>query len=503
MYEQISYWAFEDGLTGQRNVPEAINLAAKVGFAGIELAVSPGGDLTPRTSARKCKQLAAVAKDAGVKIGSVATGMLWDTNPASASARVRTRALKLAKESLRVTSELGAKHLLVLTGHVDVFFMPDAEVVPYDDCYKRSVAFGRAVAREASRLGVTACFENVWNRFLAGPLEWKRFLNDVGAKGSGMYFDVANAWNFGYPQHWIKILGRKIKRVHVKGFKRTVGTVDGFCQIGDGDVPLLESIKLLAKMAGRVLAVVAHPDDIEFMMAGTMLLLARAGQELHYMTLANGSCGTVSHSKEEIVRIRTAESAEAAARLGAVYHPPLVDDLMIYYEPSLVARAAAIYREIDPEILLLQAPQDYMADHINASRVMVTAAFCRSMRNFDTDPPTEPLDGNVALYHAVPMGMADQLRRPVEADFYVDVGSVLGEKREALACHRSQKEWLDRSQGLDSYLNAMQDMTAQMGLLSTVYRYAEGWRRHLHVGYAPADFDPLCVTLREHITEQL
>jgi len=254
-------------------------------------------------------------------------------------------------------------------------------------------------------------------------------------------------------------------------------------------------------MGRRAFAVVAHPDDIEFMMAGTMIHLARAGWELHYMTVANGCCGTVSHSRDEIARIRTAESARAAARLGATYHPPLVDDLMIYYGPSLVARAAAVYRNVNPEILLLQAPRDYMEDHMNASRIMVTAAFCRAMRNFDTDPPAGPINGDVAIYHCMPMGLADQLRRRVEADFYVDVGDVLGEKREALACHRSQKEWLDRSQGLDSYLDTMQEMTAQMGRLSGAYEYAEGWRRHLHVGYAAEDFDPLCATLRERITE--
>jgi len=271
MYGQISYWAFQKGLTGERDVVEAIRLAAKVGFEGIELAISPAGDLTPKTSTKQCRALAAAAKDAGIRIGSVASGLLWRANPASAKKSVRDKALKITRDCLRVTADLGAKHLLVLTGHVDVFFLPDAEVVPYDDCYKRSVAYGRAVAREAGRLGVTACFENVWNRFLLSPLEWKRFLDDVGSRGAGMYFDVGNCWNLGYPTHWINILGRRIKRVHVKGFKRSVGTVEGFCQIGDGDVPLAESFRLLKKIGykGPVTAEVfptpADKDEKKFL----------------------------------------------------------------------------------------------------------------------------------------------------------------------------------------------------------------------------------------------
>ncbi len=264
MYAQISYWAFEGGLSGERSVSEAMLLAKKAGFDGIELAVSPTGDLTPNTSAAKCKQIAAEAKAIGIKIGSVASGLLWETNPASASKRVRDKALTTTQKCLRVTADLGVKHLLVLPGHVDVFFLPDAEVVPYDDCYKRALGFCKAVGRTAEKLGVYACAENVWNKFLASPLEFRQFLKDVGNPRVASYFDVGNVWNSGYPQHWIKILGRRIKRVHVKDFKRAVGTVEGFCNLGDGDVPLTESLKMLDRLGynGPVTAeIFPSPDD--------------------------------------------------------------------------------------------------------------------------------------------------------------------------------------------------------------------------------------------------
>lgn len=264
MYAQISYWAFEGGMSGGRSVSEAMRLAKKTGFDGIELCVGPAGDLTPNTSPKKCRQIAAEAKEIGIKIGSVASGLLWETNPASASRRVRDKALATTIKCLRVTADLGAKHLLVLPGHVDVFFMPDAEVVPYDDCYKRALKFSKAVGRAAEKLGVYACLENVWNKFLTSPLEFRQFLKDVANPRVAAYFDVGNAWNFGYPQHWISILGRRIKRVHVKDFKRSVGTVEGFCNLGDGDAPLAESLKMLEQLGynGPVTAEVGiGPDD--------------------------------------------------------------------------------------------------------------------------------------------------------------------------------------------------------------------------------------------------
>jgi len=250
---------------------------------------------------------------------------------------------------------------------------------------------------------------------------------------------------------------------------------------------------------GVAFAIAAHPDDIEFMMSGTLILLGRAGWKPHYMNIATGSCGTVTHSRDEIVRVRTEEARAAAAMIGATFHDPIVDDIDIFYEKDQLARIGAIVREVEPEIMLLQSPQDYMEDHMNSSRLAVTAAFCRGMRNFPTDPPTPPTTQNVALYHGLPYGLQDQLRRPIVPDFFVDVSDVIGAKRDMLACHKSQKEWLDASQGLDSYLVTMESMCEEVGRLSGRFRYAEGWRRHSHMGFGPEDYDPLTAALGERV----
>ena len=95
------------------------------------------------------------------------------------------------------------------------------------------------------------------------------------------------------------------------------------------------------------------------------------------------------------------------------------------------------------------------------------------------------------MYHALPWGLRDSMRRIVRAGQYVDIGSTLALKRAALACHRSQKEWLDSSQGLDSYLSTMEDMAREVGRLSGRFTFAEGWRRHLHLGFCAEKADPL------------
>lgn len=252
-------------------------------------------------------------------------------------------------------------------------------------------------------------------------------------------------------------------------------------------------------MAPRAFAIAAHPDDIEFLMAGTLILLGQAGYELHYMNIANGSCGTARHTREEIIELRRAEAQAATALIGAVYHESLVDDLAIFYEPTTLARLAAVVREVAPEILLVQSPVDYMEDHQNAARLAVTAAFARGMPNFPTDPPRPPVSQEVTVYHAQPHGNRDPLRQRVIPDLYVDVSSVLARKREMLACHRSQKEWLDESQGMDSYLTAMEEICREIGAMSGRFAFAEGWRRRLHLGFCAAEADPLAQALAGYV----
>ena len=239
------------------------------------------------------------------------------------------------------------------------------------------------------------------------------------------------------------------------------------------------------------IAIGAHPDDVEFYMAGTLLLLRKEGYQTHYLTLASGNCGSSEYNASTTRSIRNTESRAAAKILGAQFHPSLTDDLEILYGMPLLRALAAVIRDVKPSIVLTHSPQDYMEDHMNTSRLAVTAAFARGMPNFKTVPGRSAVDGEVTVYHAMPHGLRDGLRRRVVPEAFVNCASVHKTKREALAAHKSQQKWLDASQGLNCYLLAMEDMALEVGRMSKRFKLAEGWRRHLHLGFCSPEVDPL------------
>jgi LmbE family N-acetylglucosaminyl deacetylase len=239
------------------------------------------------------------------------------------------------------------------------------------------------------------------------------------------------------------------------------------------------------------IAIGAHPDDIEFYMAGTLLLLKEAGYSIHYLNVATGNCGSVDYNSARARIIRKREGQIAAKILGASFHNSLTDDIEIFYNLDLLRSLAAVIREVKPEIVLTHSPQDYMEDHTNTCRLAVTAAFTRGMPNFKTRPPRPVADYETTIYHAMPHGLCDNLRRRISAGSYVNTGSVLHQKHKALAAHKSQQNWLDVSQGMNSYLEAMETASLEVGKLSKKFKHAEGWRRHLHFGFCSAQADPL------------
>jgi LmbE family N-acetylglucosaminyl deacetylase len=248
-----------------------------------------------------------------------------------------------------------------------------------------------------------------------------------------------------------------------------------------------------------VLALFAHPDDIEFVSAGTMLLLAERGWDLHYMNLCTGHGGSVEMDGPTTSRTRLAEAKEAARILGATFYPPISDDLELTYSVPLLKKVAAVVRQAKPTIVLTHSPADYMEDHMAAARLAVTAAFAHGIPNFETDPPEPSFGHDVAVYHAMPHGLCDPLRAPIHAEIYVNTASVHSRKREALAAHTSQKNWLDVSQGMDSYLVTMDEASASVAQHTGQFALAEGWRRHLHLGLSTQIFDPLSEALTDSV----
>ena len=250
-----------------------------------------------------------------------------------------------------------------------------------------------------------------------------------------------------------------------------------------------------------VFAVGAHPDDVEFNMAGTLSLLAKAGFEPHMMNVARSNLDSNELPEAEITRIRRREAERSAAVLGAVYHPPIVDDMMIFYEDKLLRQILAVVRQLRPTIVLLPSPNDYMEDHTNTARLVVTACFGRGMRHWLSDPPRAHTGQDVYLYHAQPHLNRDGMRNLVTPELFVNITGEMDTKLRMLGCHESQRQWLDETQGIDNYLESMRQSGVEVARMAARdgWQYAEGFRRHSHVGFSRQDRDLLAEVLGDNV----
>jgi LmbE family N-acetylglucosaminyl deacetylase len=249
------------------------------------------------------------------------------------------------------------------------------------------------------------------------------------------------------------------------------------------------------------LAVGAHPDDVEFMMAGTLSLLAKAGFEPHILTVANGSCGTAEYTEKEIIRIRRNEARRAAEWMGATYHPGLTNDMEVFFEDKLIRKVTAVVREVQPTIVLLPSLNDYHEDHMVSGRVTATACFARCLQNYVSIPRRPATFKDVYLYHAQPWFNRDAMRNLVMPSLVVDIAGEIELKDKMLRCHASQKNWLDVSQGLDAYLVTMRAVCADTARISGLrgLKYAEGFRQHSSIGFSAKDKDVLSEALGDKV----
>ena len=226
-------------------------------------------------------------------------------------------------------------------------------------------------------------------------------------------------------------------------------------------------------------------------MAGTLLLLRGAGWEIHYCNVSSGNMGSTVMTPEQTARTRAREAKAAAKRLGAKWHAPFCHDMSIFYTERNLRRLTAVVRAARPTVVLTQALQDYMEDHMITARLAVSAAFARGIPNYRSIPARKPTLEPCVVYHAMPHGQCTPLRASVQPELFIDTASVQTEKRAALACHASQKEWLDATQGMDSYLATMDTFSQKLARQATKLTHAEGWTRHLHYGFGAEADDPL------------
>jgi LmbE family N-acetylglucosaminyl deacetylase len=246
-----------------------------------------------------------------------------------------------------------------------------------------------------------------------------------------------------------------------------------------------------------VLAVMAHPDDIEITCAGTLTLLRRAGWGVHMATMTAGDLGSMRLPRAAISRIRRREAAAAAAVLGASYTCLGFDDLTIVYGEMTKRRVSGLLREVRPSLVITHPPVDYMADHEETSRIVREAAFASTMPNWratrsksaSVRGSMRPCDGLPSILYADPLDLVDYVGRRVPARYVVDITSVIEIKERALAAHDSQRSWLRAQHGEDEYLHWMRRTGADRArdFKRRSAKYAEGFVPHLGHGFPKDD----------------
>ncbi|MDF2814355.1 MAG: xylulose 5-phosphate 3-epimerase [Paenibacillus sp.] len=227
MLKGLNQWCFPTDTP----LDKVLSVSSDAGYAAVELNLYPSGGIgfTMDTTAEEAEAIAKQARGYGLQLRSLSTGLMGKTPLSSPDASVREQGRNVISKQLQIAELLGIDTVLVVPGVVN------AET-SYDQCYERSQRELLVVAEEAEKRGVTIGVENVWNKFLLSPLEMARYVDEIGSSKVGAYFDVGNVLLFGFPEHWIRILGKRIVKVHVKDFKTAVGNYGGFVPLLAGDV---------------------------------------------------------------------------------------------------------------------------------------------------------------------------------------------------------------------------------------------------------------------------
>jgi len=222
----------------EMNTRSRVDLARSAGYEGVEVNLEPGGEYTLDSSESELTNLRRYIEDQGMQVSSVYNRQQWLYLITSQNPETRQRGQALIEGLVRVAPILGTDAVLVVPGAVDnSLFALQPEIVPYDIAYCNAQAILHDVAQNvAERYQVYLAVENVWNKFLLSPLELARFVDEMESPWAGIYFDVGNVLRTGFPEHWISILGQRIKRVHFKDFRLAADNISGFVNLLEGDV---------------------------------------------------------------------------------------------------------------------------------------------------------------------------------------------------------------------------------------------------------------------------
>ncbi len=237
-------------------------------------------------------------------------------------------------------------------------------------------------------------------------------------------------------------------------------------------------------MNRTAIAVLAHPDDAEFLCTGTLVRLKKEhGWTIHIATMTPGDCGSAEHGPDEIARIRRAEGKAAAETVGAAYHCVEERDLRVIYNEPALEKVTRLLNAVRPQIVFTHSPDDYHLDHEQTSKIVRAASFAAPIGNFLHGRHLHPpLDHIPHLFYCDPLEGNDAFGNPIAPGFRIDITVVIEDKSRMLECHESQRAWLRKHHGVDNLVQEMKDWGATQGKAADV-AFAEGFRQHLGHSY--------------------
>jgi len=221
----------------QPKLPRVFEIAREVGFNAIELIPSDARDaMCPLTTVKaKAKDIRKAADKNGIALETL-LGSFWENTLCDPRPGRLEKCIETAKRSIEMANLLGATDLLVIPGVVEVPWNKDYPAVPYEQCWKVATESIKKLIPHAKKHKVHLALENVWNCFLYSPLEMREFVDQFKSEWVGVYFDTGNHHFMSQPDDWIRTLGKRIRRIHVKDYNRAKSGLEGFCEILAGTV---------------------------------------------------------------------------------------------------------------------------------------------------------------------------------------------------------------------------------------------------------------------------
>ncbi len=227
----VSFYTFGQDV----DIAEACEQSKKAGYHGVELVLSEQGQLNMKTTEAEILRMRRLIEDMGLKVCSIGAWNMWEHNLAGDDQSEVQYAKDIARKQIDMAAAFGADTVLIVPGWVGTNFAPG--VVRYDRAYENSQKALSDLVPYASAANVCMGVENVWNKFLLSPLEFRRFLDEINSPYVGAYFDVGNIIYIGYPEQWIEILGAKhIKKLHFCDCRSEQAGLGMFVDLFEGDV---------------------------------------------------------------------------------------------------------------------------------------------------------------------------------------------------------------------------------------------------------------------------